>query len=36
MGVNQTLSTYSDMAFATSVVIYIAAMLLYFAEFAYG
>ena len=36
MPVNQTLSTYSDMAFATSVVIYIAAMLLYFAEFAYG
>ena len=36
MPVNQTLSTYSDMAFATSVAIYIAAMLLYFAEFAYG
>jgi cytochrome c-type biogenesis protein CcsB len=36
MPVNQTLSTYSDMAFATSVAVYIAAMLLYFAEFAYG
>ncbi|MEV0703890.1 c-type cytochrome biogenesis protein CcsB [Saccharopolyspora sp. NPDC050389] len=36
MPVNQTLSTYSDMAYATSVVVYIAAMLLYFAEFAYG
>ncbi|MCI2417019.1 c-type cytochrome biogenesis protein CcsB [Saccharopolyspora sp. K220] len=36
MSVNQTLSTYSDMAYATSVVIYIAAMLLYFGEFAYG
>ncbi|MGP4015207.1 c-type cytochrome biogenesis protein CcsB [Saccharopolyspora sp. 5N708] len=36
MSVNETLSTYSDMAYATSVVIYIAAMLLYFGEFAYG
>ncbi|GAA4844946.1 c-type cytochrome biogenesis protein CcsB [Saccharopolyspora rosea] len=36
MPVNQTLATYSDMAYATSVVIYIAAMLLYFGEFAYG
>ncbi|WP_243790226.1 c-type cytochrome biogenesis protein CcsB [Saccharopolyspora gloriosae] len=36
MPVNQMLSNYSDMAFATSVVVYIAAMLLYFAEFAYG
>jgi cytochrome c-type biogenesis protein CcsB len=36
MPVNQTLSTYSDMAFATSVVIYVFAMLLYFGEFAYG
>ncbi|MCX2728887.1 c-type cytochrome biogenesis protein CcsB [Saccharopolyspora sp. NFXS83] len=36
MMVNEMLSNYSDMAFATSVVIYIAAMLLYFAEFAYG
>ncbi|GAA3365079.1 c-type cytochrome biogenesis protein CcsB [Saccharopolyspora gregorii] len=36
MTVDQTLSNYSDMAFATSVVVYIAAMLLYFAEFAYG
>ncbi|QIZ34905.1 c-type cytochrome biogenesis protein CcsB [Saccharopolyspora sp. ASAGF58] len=36
MPVNQTLSTYSDMAYATSVVVYIAAMLLYFGEFAYG
>lgn len=33
MPVNQTLSTYSDMAYATSVVVYIAAMLLYFGEF---
>jgi cytochrome c-type biogenesis protein CcsB len=36
MSVNQTLSTYSDMAFATSVVVYIMAMLLYFAEFTYA
>ncbi|RCW46887.1 cytochrome c-type biogenesis protein CcsB [Halopolyspora algeriensis] len=36
MPVNQVLSTYSDMAFATSVAIYILAMLLYFGEFAYG
>lgn len=36
MPVNQVLSSYSDMAFATSVVVYIAAMLLYFGEFAYG
>jgi cytochrome c-type biogenesis protein CcsB len=36
MPVNQILSTYSDMAFATSVVIYIFAMLLYLGEFAYG
>lgn len=35
MAVNESLSTYSDMAFATSVVFYIAAMLLYFGEFAY-
>ncbi|GAA4859135.1 c-type cytochrome biogenesis protein CcsB [Saccharopolyspora cebuensis] len=34
MPVNETLSTYSDMAYATSVVIYAFAMLLYFAEFA--
>lgn len=36
MPVNQALSTYSDMAYATSVVVYIFAMLLYFGEFAYG
>ncbi|QUH05277.1 c-type cytochrome biogenesis protein CcsB [Saccharopolyspora erythraea] len=36
MAVNQALSTYSDMAYATSVVVYIFAMLLYFGEFAYG
>ncbi|GAB3294042.1 c-type cytochrome biogenesis protein CcsB [Parasphingorhabdus pacifica] len=36
MLVNQTLSTYSDMAFATSVLVYILAMLLYFGEFAYA
>ncbi|MFR9731417.1 c-type cytochrome biogenesis protein CcsB [Saccharopolyspora sp. MS10] len=36
MVVDQMLSNYSDMAFATSVVVYIAAMVLYFAEFAYG
>ena len=36
MPVNQTLSTYSDMAYATSVVVYILAMLLYFAEFSGG
>ena len=36
MPVNETLSNYSDMAYATSVVIYIAAMLLYFGEFAIG
>lgn len=36
MPVNQTLSTYSDMAYATSVVIYIFAMLLYLGEFAFG
>ena len=36
MPVNDTLSTFSDMAYATSVVVYIAAMLLYFGEFAYG
>ena len=35
MAVNETLSTYSDMAYATSVVLYIFAMLLYFGEFAY-
>ncbi|GAA2818563.1 c-type cytochrome biogenesis protein CcsB [Saccharopolyspora taberi] len=35
MPVNETLSSYSDMAYATSVVVYILAMLLYFAEFAY-
>ncbi|PRW63873.1 c-type cytochrome biogenesis protein CcsB [Actinopolyspora mortivallis] len=34
MQVNQTLSTLSDMAFATSVVVYVLAMMLYFAEFA--
>ncbi|NYH77414.1 cytochrome c-type biogenesis protein CcsB [Actinopolyspora biskrensis] len=34
MAVNQTLSTYSDMAFATSVAVYVVAMLLYFGEFA--
>lgn len=33
--VNGVLSTYSDMAFATSVVLYIFAMLLYFGEFSY-
>lgn len=36
MPVNDTLSTYSNMAFATAVVLYAVAMLLYFAEFAYG
>ncbi|MGJ7905702.1 c-type cytochrome biogenesis protein CcsB [Actinopolyspora sp. H202] len=36
MMVNQTLSNLSDMAFATSVAVYILAMLLYFAEFASG
>ncbi|MGW1677189.1 c-type cytochrome biogenesis protein CcsB [Saccharopolyspora sp. NPDC002376] len=36
MPVNQTLSIYSDMAYATSVVVYILAMLLYFAEFSQG
>ncbi|MDA3628091.1 c-type cytochrome biogenesis protein CcsB [Saccharopolyspora oryzae] len=36
MPVNETLSTYSDMAYATSVVVYILAMLLYFAEFSRG
>ncbi len=36
MPVNETLSTYSDWAFATTVVIYVVSMLLYFAEFAYG
>lgn len=36
MPVNETLSTYSDMSYATAVVIYVLAMLLYFAEFAYG
>ncbi|MDR7302374.1 c-type cytochrome biogenesis protein CcsB [Haloactinomyces albus] len=36
MPVNQALSNYSDMAFATSVVIYLLAMLLYFGEFVYG
>ncbi|MBE9374893.1 c-type cytochrome biogenesis protein CcsB [Saccharopolyspora sp. HNM0983] len=35
MAVNETLSTYSDMAYATSVVLYMFAMLLYFAEFSY-
>jgi cytochrome c-type biogenesis protein CcsB len=34
--VNTTLANFSDMAYATSVVIYIAAMLLYFGEFAFG
>ncbi|WP_017976914.1 c-type cytochrome biogenesis protein CcsB [Actinopolyspora halophila] len=34
MQVNGTLSTLSDMAFATSVAVYVLAMLLYFAEFA--
>ncbi|GAA2329720.1 c-type cytochrome biogenesis protein CcsB [Saccharopolyspora halophila] len=36
MTVNTTLANFSDMAYATSVVIYIAAMLLYFGEFAFG
>ena len=36
MPVNETLATYSDWAFATTVVIYVVSMLLYFAEFAYG
>lgn len=36
MPVNETLATYSDMSFATAVAIYVLAMLLYFAEFAYG
>lgn len=36
MPVNETLSTYSDMAYATSVVVYILAMLLYFGEFVSG
>jgi cytochrome c-type biogenesis protein CcsB len=36
MPINPTLSIYSDMAFATSVVVYILAMLLYFGEFAYA
>ena len=36
MPVNQVLSTYSDMAFATSVAVYVLAMLMYFAEFSYG
>lgn len=36
MLVNHTLATYSDMAFATSVLVYILAMLLYFGEFAYA
>ncbi len=36
MPVNLVLSEYSDMAFATSVAIYIFAMVLYFAEFSYG
>ena len=36
MPVNEAVSTYSDMAFATSVATYLAAMVLYFGEFAYG
>ena len=36
MPVNETVSTYSDMAFATSVATYLAAMVLYFGEFACG
>jgi cytochrome c-type biogenesis protein CcsB len=36
MPVNEALSTYSNMAFATSVALYALAMLLYFGEFAYG
>ncbi len=35
MQVNEMLSVYSDWAFATSVVFYVVAMLLYFGEFAY-
>ncbi len=36
MPINQTLSGYSDIAFTTSVALYLVAMLLYFVEFAYG
>lgn len=36
MPVNVTLSTYSNMAYATAVALYVLAMLLYFGEFAYG
>lgn len=36
MPVNETLAHFSDMSYATAVVIYVLAMLLYFAEFAYG
>lgn len=36
MPINQILANYSDMAFATAVAIYVAAMLLYFAEFTLG
>lgn len=36
MPVNETLAHFSDMSYATAVVVYVLAMLLYFAEFAYG